>query len=191
MTSRIAGHDAAPETTLVLPSLDAFALTDVPDVHLRVLGETEQLARSLSLSRAGPPQRADGRVGFERGDDLRCAGSPVDEVDMSATAGDGEDVTGGVEGADVHARVLVVAEGGSPQAARRTVGGARLEVVGVVERTGTGEHDGRTARVEHGVCQREGRDVERLCVWVGQAIDLAVWMPNEKTRFGAERTRRT
>lgn len=114
--SLIASHDAASKTALVLPALDTPALTDVPDVHLRIFRETEQLA--LALSRSGPPQRADGSVGLESGDNLGCAGSPIDEVDVSTTASDGEDVPGGIEGADVHAPILVGAERGSPQATR-------------------------------------------------------------------------
>lgn len=53
------------------------------------------------------------------------------------------------------------------------MGGSRLKVVGVVERTGTGEQDGGAGGMERGVCQWEGRDMERLCMRVGQAIDLA------------------
>lgn len=53
------------------------------------------------------------------------------------------------------------------------MGGPGLEVVGVVKWAGTGEQDGGTGGVEHGVCYWEGRDMERLCVRVGRAIDLA------------------
>lgn len=52
------------------------------------------------------------------------------------------------------------------------MGSARLEIVGIVKRTGTREQDGGTTGVEHGVCQWEGRYMERLCVRVGQAIHL-------------------
>lgn len=93
---------------------------------------------------------------------------------MSAAACNGEDVPGRVKGARVHARVLVgAAKRGAPQAARGAVRGAGLEVVGVVEWAGTGEQDGGTARVEHGVRNWEGRYMQRLGVWVGQTIDLA------------------
>jgi hypothetical protein len=187
--SLVTSHDAASKPTLVLPPLDTLSLTDVPDVDLGVLCKAEQLAWSLSPS--GPPQRADPSVGLESGDDLGCAGPPVNEVDVSATACDGEDVPGGTEGAGVHAGVLVGAERGSPQAARRTMGSAGLEVVGIVKRTGTGEQDGGTAGVEYGVRQWKGRYMERLCVRVGQAIDLAERMLGEKSRFGVQRTERT
>lgn len=150
----IAAHDAAPETALVLPSLDAPPLTDVPDVDLRVLGEAEEFGLS-SLRSVRPPQGADRGVCLEPGDDLCCAGPPVDKVDVSTTACDGEDVPIGAKGADVHGAILVGAERGSPQAARRSMGSAGFKVVGVVKGTGTGEQDGGATGVEHGVRQWE------------------------------------
>lgn len=102
----------ASEAAVVLPPIDTLPLADVPNVHPGVLREAEQLARAVF--RPGPPERADGSVSFESGDDLGCAGAPVDEVNVSTTAGDGENVAGRVEGADVHAPVLVGAKGGSP-----------------------------------------------------------------------------
>ena len=68
---------------------------------------------------------------------------------------------------------------------------ARLEVVGIVKGTGTREQDGGTTGVEQGVRQWEGRYMERLCVRVGQAIDLAERMPGEKSWFGIQGTERT
>lgn len=52
------------------------------------------------------------------------------------------------------------------------MGGAGLEVVGVVEGARAGEEDGGAGRVERGMCQGEGGDMECLGVRVGQAIDL-------------------
>ena len=95
----VAVHNPAPEPALVLPPFDTAPLAHVPDIHLRVLGEAEQ--RAQARADAGPPERADTCVGFESGDHLGGARAPVDEVDVAAAAGDGEDVASGVERADV------------------------------------------------------------------------------------------
>ena len=66
--AQIAPDNPAPEPALVLPALDTASLSDVPDIHLCVLGEAEQRRAC-----AGPPQRAHGCVGFEGGNNLRRA----------------------------------------------------------------------------------------------------------------------
>lgn len=69
---------------------------------------------------------------------------------------------------------------------------ARLEIVGVVKRAGTGEQYGGTGRVEHGVCHWEGWDMERLRMRVGQAIDLASGEEmNDQAKGKIKREKRT
>jgi hypothetical protein len=49
-----------------------------------------------------------------------------------------------------------------------------MEIVGVIERTGTCEKDRGTSGVEEGICEGEGGDVQGLKMWVGVAVNL--WM---------------
>lgn len=151
----------------------------VPEIRFCVLAERHEFAAV-----GQPPERLDAVVGLDVADDLAGSGSrtPIDEVNVTAAAGDGEGVPAAVEGAHVHAEVRVVAATAAaaavickrraPQPARRPRCCPRLQIVCVIKRTVAGEKDGGAGGVKLRVCDGQRGDVKGLKMRVCVSVDL-------------------
>lgn len=96
---------------------------------------------------------------------------------MSPTTSDGQNGTTLIKPTHLHAPILdtlaIVRECGSPQATRRTLGGAGLEVKCVIEWSRACEEDRCTAGVEEGIGEGKGWNMQCVEMWVGVSVDLS------------------
>lgn len=163
---------------LVPPPVNTLARPNIPDIHLAVLAEREQLP-PVTL----PGDTFDGDVHFDLANNLSAstdtAAAPVDEVDVASSSPDCKDVSCARREAEtLHAarpasRCLVrPAETGVEQAARRAQSLTGLEVVREEKGSGAGEEDGRAGGVEGGVQDGKFGEVESLKEGVVGAVDL-------------------